>query len=369
MTDEVECIVVGAGVVGLAIARRLAMAGREVVVLEAENAFGTHTSSRNSEVIHAGIYYPKGSLKARLCVSGKQVLYRYCAERGIGHARCGKLIVATEPDEVPVLATLEEKARGNGVDDLQYLTGAEAKSLEPALRAEAALLSPSTGIIDSHALMLNYLGDAEEHGAAIAYNTPFVQATADDRGFLFTAGTSDHAAVRCRVLINAAGHGAHAVARSIGGLDPATIPPRHLCKGTYFSASGAHRFRHLIYPVPASASLGIHLTVDLGGQVRFGPDQEWVNDIDYGLDESRAAAFYDTIRRYYPGLPGGSLQPTYAGVRPKIQGPTDPMTDFAIHDKRDHGIPGLVNLFGIESPGLTSSLALADDVFARLDGA
>lgn len=368
MTEHVDCIVVGAGVVGLAIARRLAIAGRDVVVLEAENAFGIHTSSRNSEVIHAGIYYPQDSLKARLCVSGKQALYRYCAERGIGHARCGKLIVATVPDEVPILATLREKARGNGVDDLEYLPGADARALEPALRAEAALLSPSTGIVDSHGLMLAYIGDAEDDGAAIAYNTPFVRAEPDAQGFVVTAGTGEPYAVRCGVLVNAAGHGAHAVARAIDDLDPATVPPRHMCKGTYFSASGAHRFRHLIYPVPASASLGIHLTVDLGGQVRFGPDQEWVDSIDYSLDETRAAAFYDTIRRYYPGLPDGALQPTYAGVRPKIQGPDDPMTDFAIHGADVHGLPGLVNLFGIESPGLTASLALADHVFGLIEG-
>ncbi len=367
MTESVECIVVGAGVLGLAIARRFAMAGQEVVVLEAEDAFGIHTSSRNSEVIHAGIYYAKDSLKARLCVAGKEQLYRYCAENGVGHARLGKLIVATEPDELATLDTLTAKAEGNGVHDLQRLSQTEAQHLEPALRCVGALLSPSTGIVDSHGLMLSYVGDVERHGGAIAYNTPFESARRTDTGYIVKTGGEEAFDLGCRTLINAAGHNTQDVAGRIEGFAQNRIPPRYYCKGTYFTLSGKQPFRHLIYPVPASASLGVHLTVDLAGQARFGPDQEWVDGLDYDLDAGRADAFYDTVRRYYPDLADGAMQPAYTGIRPKTHGPDEPQGDFHIVGPQEHGLPGLVTLFGMESPGLTSSLAIADHVFGQIN--
>lgn len=366
MVDHVDTVVVGAGVVGLATARHLALAGREVVVLEAAEAIGTGTSSRNSEVIHAGIYYPKDSLKARLCVAGKWQLYEYCASHGVEHHRRGKLIVATTQDETAVLETLVNKAEANGVDDLERLDGPQARRLEPALRTEGALLSPSTGGIDAHGLMLAYQGEAEDYGAAIAFHCPVGRIVAEADGFRIWAGPVDEVTeLHCQQLVNAAGLGAQAVARTVDGLDPALVPPQFLAKGSYFTLSGRAPFDHLIYPVPATASLGVHLTIGLDGQARFGPDEEWTDTIDYRVDPARGERFYESVRRYFPGLADDSLQPGYAGIRPKIHGRDQPQPDFLIQGPYDHGLPGLVNLFGIESPGLTASMAIAAHV-ARL---
>ncbi len=369
MTERVECVVVGAGVVGLAVARRLAQAGLEVVVLEAERGIGAGTSSRNSEVIHAGIYYEPGSLKARLCIAGKLALYAYCASHGIAHRRLGKLIVATGAEEEATLDLLAARARANGVEDLERLSGAEAQALEPALRCTGALLSPSTGIFDSHGLMLSCQGEAEDRGAVIAFGSPLLAAHAGRDGFVLEVGDSDSgdgSRLACRRLINAAGHGAIALARRIEGLAAEHIPASHLLKGNYFSLTGAAPFRRLVYPVPVPGGAGTHLTLDLAGQVRFGPDTELIDRLDYQVDPGRAASFYADIRRYYPGLPEGALQPAYAGIRPRLGKPGDAL-DFIVQGPQTHGLPGLVNLFGIESPGLTSSLALADEV-ARLQG-
>ena len=371
LTDFVEAVVVGAGVVGLAIARALAMDGREVIVLEAADAIGTETSSRNSEVIHAGIYYPADSLKASLCVRGKSQLYEFAASHGIEHQRAGKLIVATASDEIEVLKGLRNKGRRNGVDDLEMLTESEARALEPNLTCVAALLSPSTGIIDSHGLMLALQGDAESNGAAIAFLTQLTHAQIGDGQQILKLLNQDgnHTELACRTLINATGLRAQATARLIDGFDPACIPRRYLAKGSYFSYRGPAPFTRLIYPVPGTGSLGLHYTLDLGGQPRFGPDHEVVDSIDYDVDATRADQFYAAIRKYFPALPEESLAPAYAGIRPKVQAPGEPMQDFVIQDWRTHGCPGLINLFGIESPGLTSCLALADHVLALLNRA
>jgi L-2-hydroxyglutarate oxidase LhgO len=360
--DKVECVVIGAGVIGLAIARRLAQAGREVVVLEAAEGIGTVTSSRNSEVIHAGIYYPAGSLMARMCVNGKRALYEYCREHGIPHRNCGKLIVATTPKETAKLQSIRAHAEANGVADLQTLTGDAARALEPALNCDAALLSPSTGIIDSHAYMLALRGEAEDAGAAFAFHTPLLGAKALADSIQLDAGGSAPIALECRLLINAAGLNASVVARSIDGMPNDLIPPAYLAKGNYFSCSARAPFSHLIYPVPEPGGLGVHLTLDMAGQARFGPDVEWVDRIDYAVDPARAERFYPAIRRYWPTLPDGALMPSYSGMRPKIVPPAVAVQDFLIQGPRDHGIGGLINLFGIESPGLTSSLAIADYV-------
>ena len=360
--DKVECVVIGAGVIGLAIARRLARAGREVIVLEATEGIGTVTSSRNSEVIHAGIYYSAGSLMARMCVDGKRALYDYCREHGIPHRNCGKLIVATTPKETAKLQSIRAHAEANGVADLQTLTGDAARMLEPALNCDAALLSPSTGIIDSHAYMLALRGEAEDAGAAFAFHTPLLGAKVLAGGIRLDAGGSAPMALECRLLVNAAGLGASAVARSIDGMPIDLIPPAYLAKGNYFSCSARAPFSHLIYPVPEPGGLGVHLTLDMAGQARFGPDVEWVDSIDYAVDPARAERFYPAIRRYWPTLPDGALMPSYSGMRPKIVPPAVAVQDFLIQGPRDHGIDGLINLFGIESPGLTSSLAIADHV-------
>jgi L-2-hydroxyglutarate oxidase LhgO len=360
--DKVDCVVIGAGVIGLAIARRLARAGREVIVLEQAEGIGTVTSSRNSEVIHAGIYYPSGSLMARMCVGGKRALYQYCAEHGIPHRNCGKLIVATTPKETEKLASIRAHAEANGVLDLETLDAAAARALEPALNCEAALLSPSTGIIDSHAYMLALRGDAEDAGAACAFHTPLLHAKASSDGFELDAGGDAPMSLACRLLVNAAGLGASAVARSIDGMPIELIPPAYLAKGNYFSCSARAPFSHLIYPVPEPGGLGVHLTLDMAGQARFGPDVEWVDTIDYAVDPARAERFYPAIRRYWPTLPDGALSPGYSGIRPKIVPPAVASQDFLIQGPRDHGVEGLINLFGIESPGLTSSLAIADHV-------
>ncbi len=360
--DKVECVVIGAGVIGLAVARRLAQAGREVIILEAAEGIGTVTSSRNSEVIHAGIYYPAGSLMARMCVGGKRALYEYCADHGIPHRNCGKLIVATTPKETLRLQSIRAHAEANGVLDLQTLSGDAARALEPALNCDAALLSPSTGIVDSHAFMLALRGDAEAAGAACAFHTPLLHARAAADRIELDAGGSAPISLACRLLINAAGLAAPAVARSVDGMPIDLIPPAYLAKGNYFSCSARAPFTHLIYPVPEPGGLGVHLTLDMAGQARFGPDVEWVDAIDYAVDPARAERFYPAIRRYWPTLPDGALMPSYSGMRPKIVPPAVAVQDFLIQGPLDHGVAGLINLFGIESPGLTSSLAIANYV-------
>lgn len=364
---DIDCVVIGAGVVGLAIARALAQSGREVLVAEATEAIGTGTSSRNSEVIHAGIYYPAGSLKARLCVRGKHLLYAYCAERGIPHKRLGKLIVATSAEQAAQLEGIAQRARANGVDDLQFISGEDAMRLEPALQCTAALVSPSTGIVDSHALMLAYQGDAENAGAQCVFHTPLVSGRVrPEGGFDLQFGGDDAMSLSCNVLINSAGLQAPALARRIDGVPAASIPTEYLCKGSYFTLSGRAPFSRLIYPVPQHAGLGVHLTLDMGGQAKFGPDTEWVGTEDYTLDPARAEVFYAAVRSYWPALPDDALAPGYTGIRPKISGPHEPAADFVIAGPAAHGVRGLVNLFGIESPGLTSSLALAEETLARL---
>jgi L-2-hydroxyglutarate oxidase LhgO len=362
--DRVDCVVIGAGVIGLAIARRLAKAGREVIGLEAAEGIGTVTSSRNSEVIHAGIYYPAGSLMARMCVSGKHALYEYCREHGVPHRNCGKLIVATTPRETEKLQSIRAHAEANGVLDMQTLSGDAARELEPALNCDAALLSPSTGIIDSHAYMLALRGDAEDSGAAFAFHTPLVAAKAAADRIEIDAGGDAPMSIECSLLINAAGLAAPAVARNIDGMPIDLIPRAYLAKGNYFSCNARAPFSHLIYPVPEPGGLGVHLTLDMAGQARFGPDVEWVNTIDYAVDPARAERFYPAIRRYWPTLPDGVLMPSYSGIRPKIVPPAVAVQDFLIQGPQEHGVAGLINLFGIESPGLTSSLAIADYVGA-----
>jgi len=359
--DDVDLVVVGAGVVGLAVASALARAGREVLVLEAENAFGTGVSARNSEVIHAGLYYPQGSLRARLCVRGKALLYDFCASHQVAHQRCGKLVVATEADELPALDRLQAAAAANGVHDLQRLGAAEARALEPALRCAGALLSPSTGIVDSHGLMLALLGQAEAHGAVLALSSPVTGMQAQAAGITLQVGGAEPVRLRARTVVNAAGLGAPALARATAGLAPAAVPQDHWARGCYFTLPGRAPFQRLVYPAPGvSGHLGVHLTLDLGGQARFGPSFTWVDTLDYRVPPEEADGFYAAVRRYWPALPDGVLQPGYAGIRPKISGPGEPAADFRIDGPAQHGVPGLVNLFGIESPGLTSSLAIAE---------
>ena len=360
--DRVECIVVGAGVVGLAAARRLAQAGLEVVVVEAAGDIGTGTSSRNSEVVHAGIYYPAGSLMARMCVAGKHALYRYCEDHGVPHRRCGKLIVATAENENAKLISIRSHAETNGVDDLQTLSGADARALEPALNCTGALLSPSTGIVDSHAFMLALRGEIEDAGGALAFHAPLTRAKIVPEGFEVEIGGDSPMTLQCRVLVNSAGLAAPSIARVIDGMPADRIPTTYYAKGNYFSCSARAPFARLIYPVPEPGGLGVHLTIDLGGQAKFGPDVEWIDEIDYAVDPARAERFYPAIRRYWPALPDGALTPSYSGIRPKIVPPAVARQDFVIQGPQEHGVAGLINLFGIESPGLTSSLAIADDV-------
>ncbi|WP_111563364.1 NAD(P)/FAD-dependent oxidoreductase [Rhizobium sp.] len=369
--DEVGCIIAGAGVIGLAIAREAAMRGLETLVIEANPMIGMETSSRNSEVIHAGIYYPPGSLKARLCIEGRGRLYRYAEDRHIPHARCGKFIVATSPAQVEKLEAIRIKAVECGVDDLVLISGEEAMAREPALNCVAALVSPSTGIIDSHALMLSLRGDAEEDGAFIALNTEIISGEAADNHFVLRTRdktSGEEYDVSSRHFINAAGLHANDLARLLSGFDHATVPKLYLAKGNYFAAPTRNVFSRLIYPVPEDGGLGVHLTMDLGGSIRFGPDVEWIDAIDYEVDPARCERFYDEIRRYWPGLPDNCLQPAYSGIRPKLSGPGQPAADFAIHGPSVHGVSGMVHLYGIESPGLTSSLALAEHVMSEIVG-
>jgi L-2-hydroxyglutarate oxidase LhgO len=361
--EELDAVVIGAGVVGLAVARALAQAGREVVILEAEDAIGTHTSSRNSEVIHAGIYYPRGSLKARSCVAGKELLYEYCVTHGVPHRRSGKLIVATNESQQEELVSIQKKAHANGVTDVVWMTREQAQALEPEVQCAAALYSPSTGIIDSHALMLAYLGDAEDRGAMLALNTQLLGAQVVPGGFVVHTSEMD---LRCRVLVNSAGLRAPSLAKSLEGYPAKLAPPEYYAKGNYYSLTRKSPFSRLVYPVPEPGGLGVHVTLDMAGQARFGPDVEWIDRIDYAVDPKRAERFYAAIRRYWPGLPDGALAPGYAGIRPKTSAAGEPASDFEVQGPKAHGIPGLVHLFGIESPGLTASLALAGLVVEEL---
>ena len=365
MPEHVQTIVIGAGVVGLAIARALAMSGREVLLLERESAFGTITSARNSEVIHAGIYYPKDSLKARLCVAGRHMLYDYCAVHGVPHRRCGKLIVACSPEEVAALGAIARRAWDNGVDDLREIDAAEAHDLEPSLACHGALLSPSTGIIDSHALMLTLLGEAEAHGSMLVMQTDVSDLAATPDGFLVRTGEAEPMELLADELVNSAGLGAPALARAMRGLPDEAVPRQWIAKGNYFSLSGRAPFSRLIYPAPVAGGLGIHLTLDLAGRGRFGPDVQWIEEEDYSVDPARGELFYAAIRRYWPGLADGALAPDYAGIRPKLAPTGNP--DFRIDGAAVHGLPGHVGLYGIESPGLTSALAIADLVRDMLD--
>jgi L-2-hydroxyglutarate oxidase LhgO len=360
--EHLDVAVIGAGVIGLAIARALAREGREVVVFEREDGIGRHTSSRNSEVIHAGIYYPPGSWKARLCVDGKRALYEYCDRENVGHARLGKIIVAVTDDEIPVLERLKAQAEANGVYDLGWLTASEVAALEPAVSCVRGLLSPSTGIVDSHAFMAALRRDAINAGANVLLSSPVVGGEVRDRGVELTVGGAEPARVLCEVVVNAAGLFAQDVARRIAGLLPQTIPAQFLAKGHYVAMSGRSPFSRLVYPVPVPGGLGVHATIDLAGQARFGPDVTWIDGVDYAFDNGRVAAFYRAIRRYYPALADDALLPGYTGIRPKLGPSTSPNHDFLMQGPRDHGVPGLVNLYGIESPGLTAALAIAEHV-------
>ena len=359
--DKIECAVIGAGAVGLAVARALSMQGREVIILEAEEAIGMGTSSRNSEVIHAGIYYHTGSLKAKLCVQGKLALYDYCESHGVPYKRCGKMIVATNDAQLEKLQALQQKAADNDVNDLVWQNQKTTLAMEPALNAVASLLSPSTGLIDSHALMLAYQGDAEAHGTMIAFNAPVLNGEILDNGIRLNIGGNEPMTLECHVVINCGGLHAQHVAGSLNGFPAEQVPETHYAKGNYFSLTGKSPFTHLIYPIPEEAGLGVHLTLDLGGQARFGPDVEWVDKIAYEVDPERGEKFYAAIRSYWPGLEDNALQPGYSGIRPKLRGAGNPPMDFVFKGPSDHGVQGLVNLFGIESPGLTASLAIADE--------
>jgi L-2-hydroxyglutarate oxidase LhgO len=371
--EPIEAVVIGAGVVGLACARALAARGIETIILERHDTFGTETSARNSEVIHAGLYYPSGSLKAALCVAGRDALYEFCATHQVAHRRCGKLIVATGEAQMPKLLALQQQGLANGVGDLRLIDAAEAKALEPNIACSAALLSPSTGIIDSHGLMLALLGDAERDGAALALNSPLQQARIERDGIVLSIGSGgENTQLRARLVINAAGLSATQVARRIEGFPQQHCPTPHYAKGNYYALAGRAPFSRLIYPLPEPGGLGVHLTLDLGGQARFGPDVEWLPETwaeapDYDVDSRRSEGFYAEVRRYWPQLQDGALSPAYSGVRPKISGPDDPAADFLIQGPQEHGVPGLVNLFGIESPGLTSCLAIADAACEALE--
>ena len=368
MTTDIQTIIIGAGVVGLACAQSLARAGRDVLIIERHDAIGTETSARNSEVIHAGIYYPKGSLKAQLCVEGRDLLYRYCAENGIDHKRTGKLIVATKDDQIDALRSIEKKAQENGVNDLVWLSKAETLNREPALKCVGALHSPSTGIVDSHQLMVTLLGDAENHGATLALNTDVISVNHDKD--VYTVNTRDadgeEMSLTCAELIVAGGLHSQTLGRNFTGMNKNTVPAQHYARGCYFTLSGKAPFSTLIYPAPEQAGLGIHLTLDMGGQARFGPDVTWVDAPNYDVPEERRHDFAEAIRKYYPDLDENALQAGYAGVRPKIQAPDEAAHDFMIADVKSHGLNGLVMLYGIESPGLTASLAIGAMVCDRI---
>ena len=366
--ERVDCVVIGAGVVGLAVAREMALQGRETILLERENAFGTISSARNSEVIHAGIYYPKGSLKAKLCVEGNRMLYEYCRTHQVATQAYGKLIVASDDSQLDDLQAILYKAQNNQVPDIRIIPGEEAKALEPQLHCSAAILSASTGIVDSHGYMLSLLGGFEDAGGMVAYQSPLIRAKAlgvnSENGFALEIGGADEMQIQTKLLINCAGLSAPNIAQKIEGLSSAQVPKAYFAKGNYFSLSGKSPFTHLIYPIPEPGGLGVHLTLDMGGQAKFGPDVEWLeieseNQIDYTVNPKRSEGFYEAVRRYWPGLKDGSLQPDYSGVRAKIVPPNAPAGDFCFNGPADHGLQGLFNLYGFESPGLTSSLAIA----------
>jgi L-2-hydroxyglutarate oxidase LhgO len=361
-----QVLVIGAGVIGLSVARAAALAGHEVVVAEAAGAIGTGISSRNSEVIHAGMYYPTGSLRGRHCVRGRRMLYAYCASHGVPHRKCEKLIVATDAAELAKVESIHAQGLRNEVEGLRLLSGAEARTLEPALSSTGALLSPETGIIDAHAYMLSLRGDLEDRGGRIAFGTPVEQLSRADGCWQVRFGGKDAGVIAVDAVVNAAGLGAQAVARRTVGYAAGRVPALVLCKGNYFSYAGRPVFTRLIYPVPIDGGLGIHVILDLAGRMRFGPDVEWVEQEDYAVDPARADAFYARIRGYWPGLPDNALIPDYSGIRPKLSGPGMPQQDFIIEGPLQHGLPGLVHLFGIESPGLTASLSLAHEVVAYL---
>ena len=365
--EQVDCVVIGAGVVGLAVAREMALQGRETILLEREGSFGTISSARNSEVIHAGIYYPKDSLKAKLCVAGNRLLYEYCRTYQVGTQPYGKLIVADE-SQMNDLQAILYKAQNNGVPGIKMISGEEAKILEPKLRCSAAILSESTGIVDSHAFMLSLLGGFEDAGGMIAYHSPLMSAKpigqSAEGGFELDIGGADGMKIKTKILINCAGMSAPAVAHKIEGLHQEQIPKAYFAKGNYFSLSGKSPFTHLIYPIPEPGGLGVHLTLDMAGQAKFGPDVEWLEieneeQIDYTVNPKRGEGFYEAVRRYWPELKDNSLQPDYSGVRAKIVPPNTPAGDFCFNAPQDHGLQGLYNLYGFESPGLTSSIAIA----------
>ena len=369
--ERVAAVVIGAGVVGLAIARVLARSGRETLLLESAEAIGSQTSSRNSEVIHAGIYYPAGSLKAQLCRCGRDLLYAYCETSAVPHRRCGKLLVATSANQVAVLKAMLTPARANGVQDLMWLDRGDVTAMEPALSAVAGLFSPSTGIVDSHALMLALLADFERAGGTLVLRSPVVGLVCTAAGHRIQIGGAEPIEIGAGMVVNATGLWAPELARRAKGLDPGFVPSMHLAKGSYFSLSGRAPFSRLVYPLPEPGGLGIHFTLDLAGQGRFGPDVEWLpgsspGDVDYSVGLQRRDAFAAAIKRYWPALPVDALQPAYSGVRPKLSGPGEPAGDFMLQGPQHHGINGLLNLFGIESPGLTASLAIAEESLRRL---
>ena len=366
--EQVDCVVIGAGVVGLAVAREMALQGRETILLERENAFGTISSARNSEVIHAGIYYPKDSLKAKLCVEGNHLLYEYCRSHQVATQPYGKLIVASDEQQIDDLQAILYKAQNNGVPEIKFISGDEATQLEPKLKCSAAILSSSTGIVDSHGFMLSLLGGFEDAGGMIAYQSPLISAkpigSGGEGGFELNIGGPDGMKLQTQLLINCAGMSAPAVAHRIEGLHPEQIPKAYFAKGNYFSLSGKSPFTHLIYPIPEPGGLGVHLTLDMGGQAKFGPDVEWLDieneaQIDYTVNPKRGDGFYEAVRRYWPDLKDHALQPDYSGVRAKIVPPNSPAGDFCFNAPQDHGLQGLYNLYGFESPGLTSSIAIA----------
>jgi L-2-hydroxyglutarate oxidase LhgO len=374
MTERLDTLVIGAGVIGLAVARELAMAGHEVVIAEAEPSIGSGISARNSEVIHTGIYYPAGSLKATLCVSGRELLYEYCRRRRVPFRRSGKLIVATSADQVGRLEPIRAHAHANGATDLRFIDRTEARRLEPQLECDGALLSPSTGIVDGHAFMQSLLGEAEDHGALLALGNRVVRGEATPDGFrLHVEAGGETSELVARHVVNAAGLLAPALANRIAGLAARHVPTPYFAKGNYFSLSGPSPFARLIYPVPEPGGLGVHITLDLAGQARFGPDVEWLEvraaeEVRYEVDPQRADRFYEAVRKYWPALPDGALAPAYSGVRPKLAPPGAPDADFVVQGPRDHGVAGLVNLFGIESPGLTAALSIASVVRSQLAG-
>lgn len=368
--ERVDALVIGAGVVGLAVARALAMSGRETIVLEAQTAIGQGVSSRNSEVIHAGLYYAPGSLKARLCVRGKALLYELCASHGVDHRNCGKLVVANSDEEAKALQSLAARAAANGVP-VEWLEASQARAMEPALRCTAALLSPTTGIVDSHGLMLALQGDLERAGGMVALASKVDSAVLGHAGEPHVLRLADGTEIAAGIVVNSASLHACLLASRFEGLSPEHVPEPGYAKGNYYSLTGRAPFTRLIYPAPADAWLGVHLTLDLGGQARFGPDLQWLDvaspeDIDYTVDPRRADGFYAEVRRYWPDLPDGALAPSYSGVRPKIHRPDQPAPDFRIDGPERHGVAGLVNLLGVESPGLTSSMAIAEEVLGRL---